>query len=117
MNISKKLLTFAPIACRLLARRKTRTGAVIAMTDEDIKRASGLPTHTIKRLSWCLDWDDVAVPDMIRFTRGCGIDLDNRECVKANTRYLRQGTWRHIHQSPELNTLYRPLLKEWMNRN
>ena len=113
LTIPQKLTLFTPIACRLLARRKNSDGAVVAMTDAEIRDTSGLPMAVVKHLSWSDSWDHVEIRFMLAFTKACGIDFDSRDCVRANTRYLRQGSWSHVLRSPERNTLYRELLAEW----
>lgn len=113
LTLREKLKLFTPIACRLLARRKLANGSVVAMTDSEIRDASSLPMSAVKHLSWSADWHEAEVAQMLDFTRACGIDLDSRDCVRANTRYLKQGAWTHILRSPERNTLYRDLLAEW----
>lgn len=117
LSLQAKLSLFTPIACRLLARRKLPSGSVVAMTDAEIRNAAGLPMAIVKSLSWSASWDEVEIRHMLAFTKGCGIDLDSRECVRTNTRYLRQGTWSHILRSPERKTLYRELLDEWRKQN
>lgn len=113
LSLQAKLTLFTPIACRILARRKRPSGAVVAMTDSEIRDSACLPMSIVKSLSWSASWDNVEIRHMLAFTKGCGIDLDSRECVRTNTRYLRQGAWSHVRNSPERNTLYRELLAEW----
>jgi hypothetical protein len=113
MTIIEKARLFTPIACRLLARRTNERGSVVAMTDREIQQASGLPMATVKHLSWCPTWDGIEFTQMMRFTRACGVSFDDRNAVRNNARYLRQGGWSHILRSPERTTFYRDLLAEW----
>lgn len=113
LTLTEKLNTFTPIACRLLARRKNAAGSVVAMTDGEIRDRSGLGMAVIKHLSWSESWDYVEVRHLLAFTRACGIDFDSAPSVKANIRYLKDGTWAHILRSPERDTFYRALLAEW----
>lgn len=113
MTIAQKATLFTPIACRLLARRKNERGAVVAMTDREIQAASGLPMAVVKQLSWLSAWDGVDFVHMMKFTRACGVDFDDRDSVRLNARYLRSGLWTHIMRSPERKTFYVELLNEW----
>lgn len=112
MTLRQKLTLFTPIACRLLARRRGPSGAFISMTDTEICRASGLPMARVKQLSWMSSWDHAEVGVMLAFTRGCGVDIDDRNAVRGNARYLRQGTWTHILRSSDRG-FYRELIAEW----
>ena len=114
LSLKEKAERFPPIVCRLLARKKVRHDFVEAMTDHDIRAASGLPMATIKRLSWSHSWDAVPLADMLAFSQACGVDFDDPQSMKRNTRYLNNGgQWAHLMRSPERNTLYMPLYEEW----
>lgn len=112
LKIERKLAIFPPIACRLLARKRGPNGGIVAMTDEDIRQASGLPMAVIKHLSWSLSWSGEPCGHMLAFTKGCGVDLNSREGVRQNTRYLRHGTWNHILRSGQRQQ-FNELLAEW----
>ena len=117
LTLEAKLARFSPIVCRLLARKKTPTGGIAAMTDDDIVRASGLCTADVKHLSWLHSWDNVEVGKMLAFTRGCGLNLDDRQCIHKARQLFNTGTGSYLKRSPLWESLFKPLTTEWLAKN
>lgn len=76
---------YSPILCRLLARDDHGN----ALTVEEISRVSGLSTMEIYYLSVSLGWQGVDIFTMKAFTRGCRMDLTDRDQMKRADIYLR----------------------------
>ena len=113
LSFQEKLRRFPPIACRLLARRRTASGYV-AVTDSEIASLSKLPMAEIKRLSWLGSWDGVNVSHVDAFARACGIDFNNRRNLWRHQLYLKAGAFRHLRSDAELyRTHFIPLIEEF----
>lgn len=113
LTLREKLSRFPPIACRLLARRKTRSHGVHAMTDEELSTISGLPMARIKAISWSVTWDDIPCSEMLAFTKACGIDFESRRCLWRHQLYVKSGAFLHLRRSPLWASQFVPLIEEW----
>lgn len=118
--ITELLATFPPIACRLLARKRTASGAVIALTDEEIAAGTGglLTVPQVAALSRRLAWGDEPVPRILAFTKACGIDLESRDSRRHHLRYMNniKGEPRYLRRSPLYKNTFAPLLNLWLGR-
>lgn len=117
LSITEKLTRFPPIACRLLARVRGADEQVRPLTDAEIAAGSRLSVKEVAALSKLTSWDDVTVGRMFQFTRGCGIDLEDRECLKAQSAYLKKVRRIPLYlvRSPNYKTQFLPLLELWIN--
>lgn len=114
LTLNQKLRRFPPVACRLLARRRCRTGGFVPLTDAEIVSASHLRMADVKALSWETDWDNIPVGRMIAFMKGCGIDLENRRTLWNHWRYLKNSSFGYLQSSPDFESFYIPLAEEYM---
>lgn len=113
LPLSQKLKRFPPVACRLLARRRSRAGGFVPLSDQEIAARGGLRLADVKALSWESSWDAIPVARMLAFMRGCGIDLENRRSLWAHWRYLQKFSFRYLAQHPDFETVYLPLAQEY----
>lgn len=113
LTLSQKLERFPPVACRLLARRRTRDGRFTPLLDHELADRSGLAMAKIKALSWTCSWDGVPVDEMLAFTRACGVDLENRRTLWNHWRYLRSRNFHYLTSHPGFETLFLPLAEEY----
>ncbi len=117
LTITERFSTFTPIVCRLLARRVTATGAVIALTDEEIAAGSGgrFSVPQVAKLSRRVVWGDTPVDSIMAFVNACGINLEDRDSLKHHLRYMRniKGTPRYLIKSPLYKDTFLPLLSIW----
>jgi hypothetical protein len=114
LTLSAKLERFSPVACRLLARRKTGGGShTVDLSDEEIAKRSGLRVYDVKCISWAESWVGIPVDKMLAFTKGCGINLDDRVSLRQHWVMLRDGSARHVRNSPRWEQVYKPLFIHW----
>lgn len=115
LTTQERLDRFPPVACRILARAVKPTGGVRALTDAEIAAGSGLSVSEVARLSRCTNWDSVTVREVFAFLKGCGVRLDDRDWMRKNVAYLQElrGAPRYLKQSPDWETLFKPLLAHW----
>jgi hypothetical protein len=105
--------SYPPFICRLLARTPGR--APRALTNGEIAQQSGLPEPIVATLSTQETWDDVSVGHMRAFVRGCDVDFGDTRRMKTVNFYFRarrKGKWKHLHKSPDWQTLFYPMLKQ-----
>lgn len=111
----QKLEVFPPIACRLLARVKTDTGGVRAMTALEIATKAGMTEMKVNSLSWVVSWDGVPVSDAKAFTEACGIFLSDRASLRTHSAYVRRNApWKYLKKSPEWSTVFRPMIMAYV---
>lgn len=115
LTISERLNRFPPIACRLLARRKDARRRIYPLTTQEIARRSGLTASTVASLAPLPSWDTVPIAQVLAFSKGCGIDLDDRDSLRHHSAYMKRmkGAPRYLVRSPEWKTVYEPLLQLW----
>jgi hypothetical protein len=113
LSLEQRLSRFTPITCRILARRVTPSGGVIALTNEEIAAGSGLSVPEVVKISRLSSWDGVAVGVMLRFTKGCGIDLSSRDNLKNHEAMKRRSyddIPRYLRSAPHWEHQIKPLL-------
>jgi hypothetical protein len=112
LSLNERFSRFTPITCRILARRLTPSGGVVAMTDEEIAAGSGLSVPEIAKLSRLRSWDGVAVDTMLAFTKGCGVNLSSRDSIKNHEAMNRRSRTipRYLRLAPHWEKQLRPLL-------
>lgn len=111
LTLWQKLESFPPIACRLLARIKTPTGGVRAMTTLEIAERSGLTEADVNSLSWRTSWDEVQYKQIRAFTEGCGVNLTDRAIARMQAAYIRRGAaYKYLKKSSEWLSLYKPMI-------
>lgn len=113
MRIADKILNLPPIAIRLLARRVTVGSHIVALTDAEIAQRSGLSAADVKMLSWTVSWDDVTVSKMMKFTRACGVDFENRRSVASAIKLLKTSPLAYLRRSPQWESFFKLLIIEW----
>lgn len=110
-SLWRKLESFPPITCRLLARTRTPGGGVRAMLSEEIAAASGLSTMEVNSISWLPSWDNVTVAKAKLFSEACGVDFTDRARMREHSAYIRRGaSWTFLKQSPLWETYYKPMI-------
>jgi len=126
-KFSEHMATFSPCACRLLARTDNARGnAQRPLTDREIADRSGLALDEVRSLTWAKTWDNVPAPKMIAFSRGCGLDFDNRADggdppMRKHLRLLERltGRWEtaghYLRRDPEWETKWKPLIEHLTN--
>lgn len=111
----KKLSSFPPIVCRLLARTGPK-GRQRPMSDSEIAVSAILPITYIKALSWMATWDDVRVPQMLRFTKACGVDFDDPLKMRNHVRYLKlRSRFCYLRRDPEWLTKWSPMFDQYVS--
>lgn len=115
MKFYERARRFPPGLIRLLARKKNSK----PLTNDEIASASGLSAYEVVLISQKTDWRGIDIDTMRRFTRGCGIDLENARDVKRITVYLKgtrdangkrvAPTFRYLRRSGQWESFYRPL--------
>lgn len=107
----QKLAEFPPVACRLLARERTATGGVRALTSAIIAQRSGMTVMEVNSLSWLTSWDSVPFVKIRPFMEACGIDLTNKEILRTHSSYIRRGApFKYLKLSPDWEKVYKPLI-------
>jgi hypothetical protein len=115
LTLHERLRRLPPVAIRLLARKPTgKSSSSNDMSDEEIARRSGLPMADVKSLSWALSWDDVPVAKMLAFSKGCGIQLDNRLEIRRAWVMLKRGSGSYLRRSPRWESQYKELVKHYL---
>lgn len=110
-NIWDKLDTFPPIACRLLARKITKTGGTVAKTVHEIASTAGMSVMEVNSLSWQPSWDSLTVDELKRFSLACGVDFTSRDIMRAHSSYLRKNpSFKYLKKSPEWENVYKPMI-------
>lgn len=117
LSLQAKLLRFPPAICFVLARTKVPgkgRGVLRPLTVQEISERSGLPEHRVIALSWALSWNDVTCGEMLAFTKGCGIDFNDRRNLQVNWAYVerRKGIYPHLIKHPRYSE-YRHRIQLW----
>jgi len=101
-KIKQRLEEFTPIVCRLLARESVESGRVESLTDKQIAARSLMPEWQVNSISWLPTWDSVEVGIMLRFTTGCGINLDDYKLMEKHSKYLsNKPAWKYLRRDAE----------------
>lgn len=114
LTLEQKARRFSPVVCRLLARRTINHNHVIALTDEDIRDASGLAMADIKWLSYTASWDGVPLSKMLRFTQACGVNFDDRQALQRHSKMMDGKRFAYLRRSPLWRTHFQPIFREWV---
>jgi hypothetical protein len=110
MTIWARTSRYSPVLCRLLARH--RYGP--PLTGEEIARRSGLSEFEVNTISRCTSWQGIDVDTMRRFMQACQTDVDNRQQMHRIENYLRRPTFAYLKRSPLWKTVFKPLMKLWL---
>lgn len=113
LTIAQKCERFPPVACRLLARKQMPKGGVEPLSDEEIAAASGFTVPEVAKLSKKTSWMDVSVDTMLRFTRACGIDFDDRDSLRLHTAFLNTSRMKYLRKRPDWTLRWLPLFNLW----
>jgi hypothetical protein len=110
MNFAKKISSFPPVVCRLLARKGPK-GRQRPMTEDEIAEDSGLPVATVLSLSWLTSWDDVRCSQMLAFSKACGVDFSDAIIMRKHVKYLNlRSRFCYLRRDPEWHSKYGKML-------
>lgn len=110
-NLWQKINQFPPIVCRLLARERTPTGGVKALSATLIAVRASLTAMEVNSLSWLTSWSDVPFHKIRPFMEACGVDITNKEILRAHACYIKRGaSFKYLKQSPDWERVYKPLI-------
>lgn len=115
LRLDEKLKRFPPVVCRLLARKIIKHNHVVALTDAEIAKSSGLSMADVVHISWSAAWDSIPVSKMLAFTKACGVDFDDRPSLQKNTKLVEGGRFFYLRRSPNWKTQLEPIVREWAN--
>jgi hypothetical protein len=116
LTLSQKAARFSPAVCRLLARKTVNHNHVVALTDEEIRDASGLSLADVKALSYTASWSNVPLQKLILFTKACGVDFDDRKALQRHSKMMDGRRFAYLRRSPMWGTHFQPIFKEWALR-
>jgi hypothetical protein len=122
LTLETKSRRFPPIVCFLLARHGSG-GKSTPMSIAEISERSGLSVEVVTSLSWQVEWGHLPVDFLIRFSAGCGVDLDDRRSLDSNVRFLQKQVpdWPYLSGDPQkYRTEYEPRIRrfrEWIMQN
>lgn len=114
LTLPQKANRFSPVVCRLLARRTINHNHVVALTDEEIRDASGLTMADVKALSYTLSWDNVPLSKMLGFSKACGVDFDDRQALQRHSKMMDGNRFAYLRRSPLWKTHFQPIFREWV---
>lgn len=116
-----KLDSFPPIVCRLLARPPSaKAKSQRPLTDREIAVRSGLRLDQVLSLSWLCTWENVPVDIMLRFSRACGIYLNDYQNIQKHYRLVSRmaGRWltgkHYLRRDPAWDVKWKPLVETWI---
>jgi hypothetical protein len=101
---------YPPILVRLLAREKTSTKSVRALTNEEISIRSGIVRERVEEISRMLEWE-CPLHEARLFCTGCSFDpLDALDRNRAGA-YLRGGPkWTYLRAASCWRNVFVPLV-------
>ena len=114
LSFSQIFDKYPPGLIRLMARRKVGTKQVVALTDEEIAIAAGLPLETIQKIYWSKDWEEIPFGQVRKFVAGCNFDPTISVDRNRASAYLRQRgkpTYGYLKKSPLWATVFLPLAR------
>jgi hypothetical protein len=84
-----QLHLLSPLACRMLARRRTDGIKMVPLTNEEIATTSGLPLAKVRWLMTRKSWTGVriTVHELEAYLLGCGITPAN---ISGHIRYIQR---------------------------
>lgn len=119
LSLEVKLMRFPPMVCYLLAR-KGRGGSQRHLGDEEIARLAGLSVHEVLSLSHTPSWENVSTGIMLRFSKACGVEFSNRQCLFKHAKVLKRhpnNRFRWLKRDPQYSEKFRDRIiryKEWL---
>lgn len=114
----EKLDLLPPLACRLLARKRTPQGGTVAIGAEAIALSAGMSVTEVNSLSWLTSWESVPVDKARRFSIACGVDFTNRLIMKRQIAYIRRSpTFKYLKKSPDWNIVFKPMMIAFRKHN
>lgn len=114
LTLQQKANRFSPVVCRLLARRTINHNHVVALTDEEIRDASGLSMADVKALSYSVTWRFTPFEKMMAFTKACGVDFDDRQALQRHSKMMDGKRFAYLRKSPMWATQFKPIFREWV---
>ena len=107
------------MAVRLLARRpvhgqRVQGSRAIALTEEEIAIAAGLPLRRVREISGMLHWRRVEIGEARLFCEGCRFDPLNsadRNRARAYFRTLGHSRPTYLVSSPQFRTRIAPMMR------
>ncbi len=107
--------TYTPQVVRCLARRKTGTKQVKAISDNEIAIASTLDLKRVQEIYNSRTWDNISVWEMRAFCLGCNFDPLNTQDANRARAYIGQKCtpkWAYLKKSPWWDDIFEPLLRD-----
>ena len=104
---------YPPYLVRCLARKKTGTKQIQAVSDEDIAILAQIPLIRVVEIYNSRSWDPFTVKEMRSFCSACDFDPEdsvdrNRLCAYKNQKGGPKFTY--LKKSPWWNSVFRPLI-------
>ena len=120
-SLKEKMDRFPPVVCYLIARDggpASRCGGPVRHIGmEAIAEISGMSISEVARLSWQPSWDPETVGTMLRFTRACGVDFDNRKNFSNNWKFLRRQVLNgmpYLRRDKAFNRDFKPRIESYI---
>lgn len=97
-SLFDQLRLLSPLACRMLARRRTDGIKMVPLTNEEIATTSGLPLAKVRWLMTKTSWTGVRITvyEVEAYLEGCGITPAN---ISAQIRYVKRTAKKKIPMS------------------
>lgn len=95
MTFLQKLNQFPPYLVRLAALKGRGRGARWKSL-RDIAKDSGLSTERVSQISFLTSWDSIPAGTIVRFCKGCNVQLDNYRGRDRLIEFLQKSTMVHL---------------------
>lgn len=82
------------------------------MSDREIAARGSLSLGKVKELSYAKDWDAVPVSVMLAFSSACGVDFNDRVCLKRQWALWQRGWGRHLRKHGDVGEEYADIIRE-----
>lgn len=117
LTMQERLERFPPVVCRILARKRRPAGGISALSDAEVSAGSGLSVTEVSKIARLSTWDHVPVLTLFAFVKGCGLDLDSRDCLRTQTAYMKRlrSLPKYLLRHPDWETTFKPLLQLWVS--
>jgi hypothetical protein len=105
-----------PWFVRIMARRKVRAKVVVALSDEELAIASGIPVARLKAIYNQRNWGSVTLREIQAFCQACGFDpfsCADRNRVYAYRAAIKEGRcegFAYLKKSPWWTSTFQPLI-------
>lgn len=107
---------YPPPLVRLLAREKTGSKHIRALTDQEVAIKGEFALARILEISRTPKWDTIPVGEIMRFCIACNFDPFNWQDRNRMRAYTRKGAkFSYLRSSPHWKTSFVPLIKLMQN--